>query len=390
MHILLLRRVTRPYRLLCSRIAAVALTLGALLLFCGPRAGAAESPLPVQVVSAKAQSAFETRRRYAGSIAASRSSMLGFTRAGEVGALLVDLGDEVAAEQLLARLVQNDVQANVAEAKAALTLAEANASAATADLELAGETEARFRNLIERGHASAQEYDEQRLTLSARTAQLGVARAEIARARAALQAATVRLQQTEIRAPFAGIIQSRLVDEGTQVGPTAVVYRLIEQARQEAHIGVPDQLAPTLSIGSEARLHWGAQSYAARLRTVLPEIDPATRTLTAIYELVDAANRLPIGAVVQLGLDQNVAGNGFWLPLAALTESDRGLWGIYVVGANSQVERHLVEILHSESRRVYVRGTLEDGDQVVAEGVHRLVPGQTVTVQQAALAAAGR
>ena len=71
--------------------------------------------------------------------------------------------------------------------------------------------------------------------------------------------------------------------------------------------------------------------------------------------------------------------------LAALTESDRGLWGVYVVNDQSRVERRLVEIIHTESERAYVRGTLENDDRIVRTGVQRIVPGQQVTADIAPL-----
>ena len=79
---------------------------------------------------------------------------------------------------------------------------------------------------------------------------------------------------------------------------------------------------------------------------------------------------------------------GTWLPLSALTESSRGLWAAYVAvelpaqentdGATHRLLRRDVEIVHTDSERVFVRGTLADGDAVVREGLQRLVPGQRV------------
>ncbi len=46
----------------------------------------------------------------------------------------------------------------------------------------------------------------------------------------------------------------------------------------------------------------------------------------------------------------------------------------------SVVERHLVELVHTEAARAFVRGTLETSDRVVSTGVQRIVPGQLVTL----------
>jgi multidrug efflux pump subunit AcrA (membrane-fusion protein) len=102
--------------------------------------------------------------------------------------------------------------------------------------------------------------------------------------------------------------------------------------------------------------------------------------MTAVFELDDAA--IPLGAVVELQLVQKIKSSGFWIPLSALTESDRGLWGVYVINDDSLVERHLVEVVHTESDRAFVRGTLSPNDRVIRTGVQRIVPGQRVELAQ--------
>ena len=75
----------------------------------------------------------------------------------------------------------------------------------------------------------------------------------------------------------------------------------------------------------------------------------------------------------------------------ALTQGLRGLWTCYVLtkpkadddNANAPkdafvLEQRSVEILHQESDRVLVRGTIREGEKIVSSGIHRLVPGQMV------------
>ena len=109
---------------------------------------------------------------------------------------------------------------------------------------------------------------------------------------------------------------------------------------------------------------------------ISPEVDPKTRTLNAVFKISDGI--IPIGAVVELLLEQRVQTPGFWLPVSALTASDRGLWAVYVVNAENIIERRLVEVIHNEASRAYVRGLLSDRDRVVNSGVQRIVPGQAV------------
>jgi RND family efflux transporter MFP subunit len=378
MHVRLIRKHYQAGWNLFSRVA-VALLVLELLFLCA--IDSAQAATTVAYLSAEREDGYVASRVYAGRTMAERASELGFKQPGEISAVLVDVGDEVSKGDLLAELDQASIEAQLKQAQADVSLAAANVNAFDAETELAAQTEARFKELRDAGHSSEQVYDEQRLALRAKQAQLNVARASLLRADAARHAAEILVREAHIYAPFSGTIQSRHVDEGTQINAGENVLRLVETGRIEAHIGVPDSIARSLNTDQAYSVRWGNSSHSARLKAVLPEIDQTTRTLTAVFSL--ESTELPLGAVVELALESAVATPGYWLPLTALTESDRGLWGIFVIKDDSSVERRLVEIIHVEASQAFVRGTLNPGERVVKTGVQRIVPGQTVEVVQA-------
>lgn len=336
----------------------------------------AHAEVNVAYVTVTAEDSYASERVYAGRTVAGRAAELGFKIGGEVETLLADIGDVVAAGEPLARLDSRAIDARRQQAAADVSLARANIEALQAETQLARNTAERIENLRERGHASQQTYDETQLNLRAKAAQLQVAEANLARAKAALRAVEVELSEAVVNAPFPGVIQARHVDEGAQVGPGQIVLRLVENSRTEAHVGIPAEVSVQLKPNDTYTIRWNDTAHEARLTAVLPEIDPATRTLTAVFELGESG--IPLGGVVELTFKEKVATPGFWLPLTALTASDRGLWGVYVVDADNTVQRRLVEVVHTDVERVFVRGTLSNDDRVIATGVQRVVPGQTV------------
>ena len=352
---------------------ALAATLCAWLLFTSANATA---DLTVSYINVQRQASFASERLYAGKTLASRSSELGFKRGGEIAQVLVDIGDVVQKDQVLARLDSQTLASNLNQAEANTALAQANLSAAKAEVQLAAKTEKRFRTLLEQGNISKQVYDEAKLSVQIKQAQNQVAQANLKRALAAANANKIALAEGAIRAPFDGIIQSRYFDEGTQILGGIPALKLIELGPIKAHIGVPSKSLASLTIGSTYNLSWDGKVQPARLMAISPEVDPNTRTLNAVFQINDGI--IPIGAVVELLLEQRVQTPGFWLPVSALTASDRGLWAVYVVNAEDIVERRLVEVIHNEASRAYARGLLSDRDRVVNSGVQRIVPGQTV------------
>ena len=332
--------------------------------------------LTVSYVNIQRQAGFASERVYAGKTLPSRSSELGFKRGGEIAQVLVDIGDVVEKGQVLARLDSQTLASNLEQAQANTALAQANLSAAKAEAQLAANTEKRFRTLREQGNTSKQIYDEAKLSFQTKRAQYQVAQANVKRAVAAANASKIALAEAAIRAPFDGIIQSRYMDEGTQILGGTPAMKLIELGPIKAHVGVPSESLASLTIGERYNLSWNGKAQPARLMAISPEVDPNTRTLNAVFKV--NADIIPIGAVVELLLEQRVAIPGFWLPVSALTASDRGLWGVYVVNAENIIERRLVEVIHNEASRAFVRGLLSDKERVVNSGVQRIVPGQSV------------
>ena len=334
----------------------------------------------VDYLQIEREQSFESNRVYSGTAVAQKASELGFKQGGEIRELAVDVGDRVEKGAVLARLDSQSLQAAVNAAVADVSFAQASLAAQKADTQLAQETELRYRNLKQGGHVSAQVYDETRLALSAKQAQLKVAIAAKAKALAARNAADIMLRESRIVAPFAGVIQHRHRDEGSQIASGQSVFRLVADEKLEAHVGVPAAVAMEMNVEKSYQVRWNQTLFPAQLRAIPPEIDQATRTMTAVFELENAA--IPLGAVVELQLVQKIESPGFWIPLSALTESDRGLWGVYVINNDSVVERHLVEVVHTESERAFVRGTLSADDRVIRTGVQRIVPGQRVELAQ--------
>jgi len=332
--------------------------------------------LTVSYITIQRQAGFTSERAYAGKTLPSRSSELGFKRGGEIAQVLVDIGDVVQKGQTLARLDSQTLTANVNQAEANVALAMANLSAAKAEAQLAANTERRFRRLREQGNTSKQLYDEAKLNFQSKKAQYEVAQANVKRAQVAANATNIALAEAAIKAPFNGIIQSRYMDEGTQILGGTPALKLIEVGPIKAHIGIPSASKASLTINQTYSIRWNDIEQLAQLTAISPEVDPNTRTLNAVFKI--PANTIPIGAVVELLLAQQVASPGFWVPVSALTASDRGLWGVYVVNPENIIERRLVEIIHNEAARAYVRGLLTDRERLVSNGVQRIVPGQSV------------
>ncbi len=338
---------------------------------------ASADPLTVQTQVIQEETSYEVERTYAGQLANRRASMLGFEFGGVIAVIHRDEGDEVAAGDVLASLDASALQAQVSGAGSDVATARANLSSQKAQLALSRATLKRQEDLAKTGHASAQRLDELRMQHRVDQSRMIVLQTQLQASESRLRLQTVNLAKTELVAPYDGVLQARLADEGSIVSPGQTILEIVEQRDMEARVRLPAEVSTMLDPNRSYEFKVNQKAVPGRLKTVLPKVDPMTGTVTAIFSL-DHDN-LFAGSLVEMKLGIQVPERGYWVPLNALAESQRGLWSLLVVEDN-RVAARLVEILYRGADRVFVRGTLNNGDEVISTGTSRIVPGQEVTI----------
>ncbi len=388
--------------------------------------------LPVETFTLEALPAYRTTRAYTGKVVARQTSDLSFERTGKLIELTVDEGDRVAQGLPLAtldtqalRATQRQLRAQRAQALARLAemragprretidAAQAQVHEQQAELELAGRQRRRRQNLMKKGVIAREEFDAadagvktwqarldaaqrrlDELQAGTRREQLQAQEALVAQFDANLAAVEIDLDKSVLKAPFAGKVAKRLADAGMVVNAGQPLFRLVEDVQPEVHVGLPPHVAANLTPDSMRSVRIGHTTHQARVARILPELDAATRTVLTVLTLStpSASKSLVVpGQVARLELEETIDTPGFWLPLTALTRGERGLWAcLALVPAATgdasaagdasvlRTEHRLVEILHTDNSRVFVRGLLQAGERVVKTGTHRLVAGQRV------------
>lgn len=384
--------------------------------------------LPVTTLRAQPVTSYQVLRTYTGAISAIRTSELGFERGGKLVRVFVKDGDRVKPGQPIASLDISNLQMQLLQLKAqkAEATAKLEELVAGARPEVIAASRATVRDLkhqldLEKAKLKRREYlhgqgaisrealDEvafgedaltarleqaqsnlDELLAGTRTEQVAAQRAVVKQLEASVSDLQVTIAKSTIKAPFTGIVSARQIDEGTVVNSGQSVVRLVEDASPEARIGMPVSVVNKLQVGSPQTVQINNQTYSGRISSILPEVNPNTRTQVIVLALERSTiSKLNPGQTVRLRLTDTIPTQGFWLPNKALNKGLRGLWTCYVLtkpkteNTNTAsyafvLEQRSIEILHQESDRVLVRGTLQPGDMIVAKGIHRLAPGQIV------------
>jgi membrane fusion protein, multidrug efflux system len=352
-------------------LAAVALCIGVTLALYA-RVGSSEaanvrSPMPVVTQTYQVTDSYSRDLPFLGLVRAGLKTNLGFEVPGLLASLDVREGSAVTTGQAIARLDTDQLEAR-------LDAAIADRDQVQAELELAELKARRQRDLRDSGAVSKEAFDETRLSAKALTAQLQAVNAQ-------MRSLQIDLENSTLVAPYNGVVAARYVNRGAVISPGMAVLTIVSSGEREAHIGVSPQRATSLKPGTTYALNLRGQSISARLRSIRPDVDPATLTTTAVFELPADTAALD-GEPVSLTLTEQVDSRGGWLPISALIEGERGIWNVYRLeqaGTSTTTVKEAVEVIEVRGSNVYVRGTLSPGAEVIADGLHRVAAGTAVT-----------
>ncbi len=263
--------------------------------------------------------------------------------AGWLKELLVDIGDSVGRNEIIAVLDDEQFTRQVEQAAAELQVAQANVENSASDLDLAKREYDRVRALREKQIASAAEMDTASATYSAAQTRLKVAQAQAEQKGAALKVAQLQLSYTKVQAFWEGgdpnrVVGERFVDEGALVSINQPIVSILENDPLTAVIFVIERDYPKMSIGQEAAVTTDAypgRTFAGAIRRVAPLLKESSRQARVEVEIANPDRLLKPGmfvrALVEFGRHQDAT----LIPASALVRRN-GKEGVFVVD-NSQV-----------------------------------------------------
>jgi RND family efflux transporter MFP subunit len=208
-----------------------------------------------------------------GNVAAWQEAVIGSESNGlRLREVRVNVGDVVRKGQVLAVFDADPVNADLAQARAALQEAEANAAAAQADAQ-------RARALQSSGAMSEQQVTQ--YITAGRTAA-----ARVAAARATLSQQQLRLKYTQVVAPDSGIVSARSATVGAVAGVGTELFRMIRQGRLEWRAEITSAELPRMKPGLKAQVKTASgAAITGTVRMVAPTVDPQSRVALVYVDL---------------------------------------------------------------------------------------------------------
>jgi RND family efflux transporter MFP subunit len=301
------------------------------------------------------------RRWVPGSIVSRNDARLATSAAGRLE-YVAEVGTSVRAGERIAKLEDAAVRLRVAEAQAEIARVEAQRAAA--------ERQGQRLEKLANNSISQTQLDDARSQLSVLTAQLQQAQV---RHRLALH----DLDQTELRAPFPGVVTERLAQRGEYVATGAAIAHLVDTVQLEARVQAPlsfvDFVKPAMSLPVKV----GKQQLQASVRTLVPVGSERSRQFELRLTLPQRI--LTVGSAVEVGLPENQAADALVVPRDAVAIRQAGHY-LMRVRADGVAERVAITTEPADGDRITVRGAVNAGDTVVVRGVERLQHGQRVRI----------
>src|SRR5690349_1442496 len=323
----------------------------------GPPPGGARSNAPASVTLAAVRTQRVSQKLEAlGNARANESVEISSKTSNIVTAVTFRDGERVKLGQVLVRLDSSQVRADVAAAEAAVAESERLFN--------------RSRELMATEALSKAQFDQLEATLKAN--------------RAKLAAAQARLEDTVIRAPFAGRVGLRRVSVGTLISPGDVITTLDDTSVIKLDFTVPENFLSTLREGLAVRATapaFSGRSFAGKVSSIDSRVDVNTRAVTVRALLANEDGALRPGMFLNVTL-ANDERETLIIPEQALTpEAERQY--VFVV-ADGKAQRREVRIGSRRPGIVEVLAGLNAGEQVVVEGTQKVRDGSPVRTTEIA------
>ncbi len=348
-----------------ARRAALLLVLLSLgLAACGPPPAEGEAkvddakakketkPVPVEVAAVERR-AIAASYATTASLEAPNEAMIVAKTSGVLIGLRAEEGDQVRAGQVLAKIEPERLQLEVARSEAALRKLESEY--------------ARSKELFARKLVAADAHERIRFDIDTQRASYNLARLE--------------LSYTDVVAPFDGVVAQRMVKEGNLINLNQTMFRLVDAARLEAVLNVPERELATMRAGLPVRLAVDALpgvQVQGSIDRVSPVVDAATGTFRATATFTDKEGRLMPGMFGRIAVVYEQRSDSLTVPRLALLEEGDGS-AVFVVRGGA-VEKRRIVLGYVNGEFAEVRSGLEEGDRVVTAGKVAVREGTKVEV----------
>ena len=277
---------------------------------------------------------------------------------GEVAGKIINIyfkeGSSVKKGDLLVKINDAELQAQLAKAKYNLKLLE--------------DREHRQRVLLEREAISQEDYDVSLNELNVVKADIELVKAQVAK--------------TEIRAPFDGVIGLKNVSEGSFVNTETIIATLQDINPIKIDFSIPEKYSGSVKVGDQIRFKVVGkdETYTGKVYAIEPKIDPQTRTLKLRAVYSNAARSILPGSFADVELILHEIQGALMVPTYSIIPELKGQ-KVFLYRDGKAFPQN-VEIGIRTDTRVQITNGLAENDTLITSGILQIRPNSPVTISE--------
>src|ERR1700704_1905248 len=308
-----------------------------------------------------------------------------FARAsGYIEKRYVDIGDRVKAGALLADITAPELDHQITQAQATLAQNQATLQQTQASRELADVTNGRDSKLVKQGWLTLQQGDNDRLTLQAQQAAVGVAQSNIEAQQAQIRILGQEKAYQRVVAPFDGVITQRNIDNGSLVtSGSTFMFTLMHPDVIRTQVFVPQDAAFGLGPGVDAAVHVPeipGRSFPGKVTRIATALQPGSRTLLTEIDVPNPDGALNPGIYVTFEWYTPKKPQSMIIPADAVVFDQNGLHVAVVENGTAHLQK--ITIARDFGKEVEVHDGVKPGDQVILNPRVDLAEGSKVAVRK--------
>jgi RND family efflux transporter MFP subunit len=298
----------------------------------------------------------------------------------------VDIGDRVKAGALLAEITAPELDHQIAQAQATLAQIQSTLQQTEASRDLADVTNGRDSKLVKQGWLTLQQGDNDRLTLKAQQAAVGVAQSNIAAQQAQIRVLGQEKAYQRVVAPFDGVITQRNIDNGSLVtSGSTFMFTLMHPDVIRTQVFVPQDEAFGLGPGVDAVVRVPeipGRTFPGKVTRIASALQPGSRTLLTEIDVPNPDGALSPGIYCTVELFVPRKTPSMIIPADAVVFDENGLHVAVVKNGTAHLQK--IAIARDFGTEVEVHDGVKPGDQVILNPMINLAEGSKVTARKPA------
>ena len=208
-------------------------------------------------------------------------------------------------------------------------------------------------------------------------------------AESAIKQAQSQLGKSTIRAPFSGIIDNVIKDQGTVVspGPGSEVFRIVNLSDMYIEVDVPETYLGGIKVGKEAKVYFPVlgDTVTTKVRQTGNFINPSNRAFTVEIPVPNKKGNIKPNLTAKVNINDYTSEKAIVIPQSIISENAEGDQYVYIAeltdGENEAIlKKSIIKTGKTQGSQIEILSGIKDGDHIIEEGARSVKDGQKVKI----------